>query len=182
MHSFYNLLNYHFGITVAHHSNEILFLEIIMKKIVLVILLIGLMTACASKTEKNVNEKVAKEPGVYTSTGVVERSHQIINESASLSMKQKKELLTLHEKTRGEMAKIRFQMGKLKGLFFKTLIRFGPDHKEINILKKKMAKLHGQKLDVMLESLEEAKGILGKLRDEKIYETFMYEEAPRAKK
>ena len=148
-------------------------------KLTTLIIAMGFMTACTSTTEKDVNEKVAKEPGVYTTGGVAERSHNIINQSAKLTMKQKQQLLTLHEKTRGEMAKIRFQMGKLKGTFFKTLIDYGPRNKEINILKKKMAKLHGQKLNVMLDSLEEAKSILGDLKDEKIYETFMYEEAPK---
>lgn len=141
---------------------------------------LGLLAGCTSTEEKALNEQIAKEPGVYTANGLAERSEQIIKESSSLNEEQKQQLLNLHDKTRAEMAKIRFQMGKLKGTFFKTLVASNKSkkNKEIEMVKKKMTQLHNQKLSLMLGSLEEAKGILGDVQDEKIYETFMYEESP----
>jgi hypothetical protein len=149
---------------------------ILTKKLVICLLGFGLLNACSSTTEKEMEEKIANEPGVAAPGGMAMQSENIIKESTKLSETQKSQLLGLHQKTQEQMTKIRMELSKVKGTFFKTLTTAGTKNKDLDMMKKKMTDLHGQKLTVMLKSLDEAKTILGDVNDEKIFESFMYED------
>jgi len=158
---------------------QILFYGGLMKYLIL-FLSLGSIVACSGTAEKEVEMKVAAEKGVGANETISNQSTEIIKNSTKITEEQKTKLLTLHDKTRTEVAKIKMEMGKLKGAFFKTLVSDKKNNAEINVMKKKMTTLHGKQLELMLKSLDEAKVILGDVNEPDLFETFMFEESPHS--
>ena len=130
---------------------------------------------CQTAAQKNVDTKVANESGTYTEKDMSKKVKDIFSNNEKLSQKQRTDLLVLHSKTTAEVQKIRFEMGKLKGVFLKNLIANETNDSELNIVKKKLVKLNDQKMDVMFDSMSSAKKILGKEIDDEMIMPFLFD-------
>lgn len=146
-----------------------------MKKFAL-IAAVTLLSACASqKAEQKVNEEVKKEPGVFNQQEIAERAHELILNHPSLTDKQRGEMKSLFAEVYRKNILIRSEIGKLKGVLFKTLFNRDSKPAEMKVLKKRLLTANQDKMDLMLDALDKAVVILGKNGDPQQFERLFLE-------
>ncbi len=122
-----------------------------------------LLPACASyKAEKKVDEELRQEPGVFSQAEIAEKSHDIILNHPSLTDKQRSEMRELFGEVFRKNIVLRSEIGKLKGVFFKTLFSRDRNEAEMKVLKKRLLAANDKKMNLMLDALDKAYKILGK--------------------
>lgn len=123
-----------------------------------------LLASCASERaiDRKVDQELAQEKPVEVGAPLAQESHRLIMDAPQLNKSQKEKLLALHAKVAGEMTSIREEEGRLKMVFFKTIINPKSDEEEILNLKSRILKLDRKKTNRMLSALEEARDILGR--------------------
>lgn len=123
-----------------------------------------LLAACASQNSVNrkIDQEVKAEAPVAVGGPLATESRALILDSSDLSQEQKDKLLALHAKMATEVAGIRDEEGKLKMVFFKTLLDPKSEEKEIITIKNRILALDRKKTNEMLSAMEEARKILGR--------------------
>lgn len=125
------------------------------------ILLLALMTGCATKTEKKIDNDIAKQPEV-TSAQAAESGQVAITNSPKLSPEQKEKMLALMNRTKVEMAVIRKDEAQIKASLFKYLATGSYEDREIAAYKLKLLKMENKKMQLMFANIKETRKILGK--------------------
>lgn len=137
-------------------------LEVNMKYLMLLATVL-LLPACASQqAETKVNEELKQEPGVFNQAEIAEKSHEIILNHPSLTDKQRGEMRELFAEVYRKNIVLRSEIGKLKGVFFKTLFSRDRKEAEMKVLKKRLLAANEKKMELMLNALDSANKILGK--------------------
>ncbi|MGZ3695238.1 MAG: hypothetical protein ACXWQO_13950 [Bdellovibrionota bacterium] len=134
------------------------------------------LAACTHQAavDRKVDAELKDQPPVSMGGPMAAESRRLITESSELTQSQKDRLLALHSKMAAEMTNIRNEEGRLKMVFFKTLLNPKSDEAEIANLRTRIIKLDRSKTDKMLSALEESKEILGRrtFKDERLYRAF----------
>jgi len=129
-----------------------------------IILSVILLTAgCASQeANKSVDENLKRETGIFNQGEIADKTHEIIMNHPSLNEKQRAEMQDLFAEVYRKNILIRSEIGKLKGVLFKTL--FNPNRKEaeMNVIKKRLLVANQRKMDTMLDALDKASKIIAK--------------------
>ena len=135
--------------------------------------------ATQSSVDKKIEAEVKSEPAVKTSEVAAKTAEEIINDS-DLKPEQRTKLLALNAKTSTQMQAFRAEDNKLKMVLVKTLLDNDSNDKEINKVRDKIVNLEKKKMKSMLDSLSEAKNILGKdaSRRAAVMRTFILENTP----
>lgn len=135
-----------------------------------------LLPACASQqAEKKVDEEVRQESGVFNQQEIAEKSHDIILNHPTLTDKQRAEMRELFAEVYRKNIVLRSEIGKLKGVFFKTLFSRDKKDAEMKVLKKRLLAANEKKMDLMLDALDKAYKILGKDGDPQHFERLFRE-------
>ena len=142
--------------------------------------LLSLMTSCAHdrKVNEKVEEEIQAQPIVPMGGALALESRKLISESTSLSQEQKDRLLALHARMANEVGRIREEEGRVKMVFFKTILDPKSSDFEINNLKKRILDLDRSKTKNMLGALDEARDILGRsenIERERLFRAFYFE-------
>jgi Spy/CpxP family protein refolding chaperone len=134
-----------------------------MKQTKLTFLAIGLLAlaGCASTAEKNVNAEVKQQEGIHTTAQAATTGRMEIMASDKLTKEQKDKFMELMGKTQAKTVSLREESAKLKAALFEQLTQAKYDHKEISVYKSKIQKVEKQKMDLMFNSLDEVRKILG---------------------
>lgn len=122
-----------------------------------------LLTACAGQeANKTVDENLKREAGIFNQQEIADRTHDIIMNHPSLTEKQRGEMQELFAEVYRKNILLRSEIGKLKGVLFKTL--FNPNRKEteLAVIKKRLLAANEKKMDTMLDALDKASKIIGK--------------------
>lgn len=124
------------------------------------LLLCLFIVSCASQTRKEITVE-KEEVKVETREQMIEMSRNILASAEGISEKQKDLILALHIETMEEVSKINSEIRKSKIVLMKTLVQKKYNHKKGMVLTKDIKKLYNKKVDLMLDSMEKAKKILG---------------------
>jgi hypothetical protein len=125
----------------------------------------GTLLGCASAAEKRVDQEVAQQSYVESTQQAASGGRFAIRFSDKLTEPQKIKFLDVMNKTEMQVESIKSQEGKLKSALFQSLAEGRYDRNEMAVYKKRLRKLENQKFDLMLDSLDQVQGILGKDRD-----------------
>jgi hypothetical protein len=132
-----------------------------MKKIIMLLSLVTLVS-CASQAEKDIETETAAVKPAASMTILMERHKAKIMSSEVLSDVQKEKLLNLQMNTYTQAKTYTTEIKKLKTVMLKNLMSKKYSEKKNNIVTKKIRKLNSQRMDLMFDTLKEAKTILGK--------------------
>ncbi|HAZ13594.1 MAG: hypothetical protein A2X86_13765 [Bdellovibrionales bacterium GWA2_49_15] len=91
------------------------------------------------------------------------RIDTMIKEAKWPTEEQKTRLFGLKEKTKNKIVEINIKLKKAKIVLVQHLVVKDSTNEKLRLLKKDIKKLYNQKVDVMLDAIEEARKILGKL-------------------
>lgn len=133
-----------------------------MKRLALLATILLLPACAAHQAEKRVDEEVRQEPGVFNQQEIAEKSHEIILNHPTLTDKQRGEMKELFAEVYRKNILLRSEIGKLKGVFFKTLFSRDKKEAEMKVLKKRLLAANEKKMNLMLDALDKAYVILGK--------------------
>lgn len=146
-----------------------------MKKILCSLALVFL-ASCAhqSAVDKKVTQEVQNEPAVAPGGSLAMESRKIIDSSPELNPSQKEKLLALHARVAGDVAAMRTEEGKLKMVFFRSILNPKTSDPELANIKSRILALERKKTERMLSAMEEAREILGRrsLQDDRVYRAF----------
>lgn len=122
------------------------------------------LAGCAhsAAVDRKVDRELGEEPQAVMGGNVAQESRRIIGESPDLKPEQKLKLLALHARVAGEINQIRGDLGRLKMVFFRTVLSPKAEEAEIQNLKARILRMDRKKTDLMLEALEETRSILGR--------------------
>lgn len=141
------------------------------------VVLVSVLAGCAHQAavDRKVEEELKVQRPVSMGGPMAAESFRLINESPDLDQGQKDKLIALHSRMAAEVMKIRQEEGKLKMVFFKTLLNPKSDEREINNLKTRILAADRKKTQRMLSGFEEAREILGRKQlpeDSQLYRAF----------
>lgn len=134
-----------------------------MKKIIVTLLLPGLwmgLSACATQAEKQVDAQAAEQSAIQSPNQAAYSGRFAVRVSEKLSGDQKVKFLEIMDQTQAKVNDIRAQEGQLKAAMFQSLSEGNFNDSEMNVFKKKLKKLEGQKLDLMFSSLDDVRKLL----------------------
>jgi len=138
-----------------------------MKKCIGIICVIFLTSCASHRAQERVSENLEKEDGVYNQQEIAERTHNIILNHPSMTDQQREQMRKLFADVFGQTIQLRSEIGKLKGVLFKTLFDKGDHKAELKIIKSKLLAINQKKMDLMLDALDKSIVILGKENLEK---------------
>jgi hypothetical protein len=130
-------------------------------KILWVILLLGFITSCANPVKKQV--QIEKDQVTLTAKQktILDRAHKDILDSPDIDPEVKDDFIALQYETYTKVQELNLELRKLKVVFFNSITKENHDQKKSNELIRQMKKLHGKKLDLMVDAFYQAKNILG---------------------
>ena len=147
-----------------------------MKKL-MAIVLAGVFMASCSSVKKEIEHDKAALKDVHGKEDMLKKMAQTLDSSEKLTPKQKREFLALHTNTRAQVASINEESAKLKVILFNHLLEEDYDTIKVRELQRRLKKLHNKKFDVMINSLTDARKILGVEFKEVYPEHYFYEGA-----
>ncbi len=125
-------------------------------------LMMGWLTSGCSSNGKKVDKELAQERAPKNRAELRETSSHLIDEAVNVTPDQKMRLYALQLKVRNEIDEANEESLKLKSLVVKNLI--SPDYHETKnrVLKSRIKKLEGKKVNLVLDAVDEANKILGR--------------------
>ena len=135
-----------------------------MKTILSVLILLLAMTGCASKTKKEVKQKV-EQSNVTGPEKLGMTIQETINSSAFLTASQKKELediIAQNKKTAEELSAESF---KHRSVLIQELLTEKINHKKIRVLKKSIKNIEDLKLKNTFETIEKISKVVARNSD-----------------
>ncbi|MDP7319478.1 MAG: hypothetical protein QF441_02670 [Bacteriovoracaceae bacterium] len=128
---------------------------------ILTLFCIFTLVACSS-AKKEVAKEKANVPSMESRDEMINKTRDLIESSDKLTQKQKKDFMQLHTSVMIEVGKINQETRKLKMVLFKHLLEqdsYKPA--KVKVIKNQLKKLNDKKFQIMIDSLKQAKEILG---------------------
>lgn len=128
-----------------------------------IVAMAGLMAfGCAQKqVEKQVDKEVSAEPARPGRRELSAKATDAIESSKTLNESQKERLHQLQARIAAENTKLREETSKLKGVLFETVTTLPYQPSKVDVIKKRLAKLNQDQLNLMFGALHEAEEIIG---------------------
>ena len=145
------------------------------KKILLISLIasVSVLGGCDRKAKKSVAEKVKHEAGVRDHKEIAQKGMDAIKNHKTLTEEQKTGLIKINMETAQKAKALRFEIGQVKGVFFKSMLGEAPDDAEMRVLRKKLLKLNDDKMRIMLDSFDKVRKLLGNSKNvDEIYRIY----------
>lgn len=133
-----------------------------------------LISSCAS--QKSAKAKIEKEVQSETTvkrSEVTESARDYIEKSNTLSVTQKKDLISLFDRTNDEARKMTEEINKTKSVLIKTILQPYVNETDVSILNKKIKKLSQKRMDLDFKTFNDARKIIDPLKEERDRE-FLY--------
>ncbi|MBI2522712.1 MAG: hypothetical protein HYV97_19985 [Bdellovibrio sp.] len=132
-----------------------------LKDILLISILSIVLMQCANEQKKELEAEKAKL-NIDIEEDISSRIDKMIQEAEWPTAEQKKKLFELKLNTKNKIIEVNQQLKKTKILLVQNLIIKGPTTYKLRLLKKEFKKMHKQKIEIMLDAIEEARKLLGK--------------------
>ena len=124
-------------------------------------LAIALQGCAHSALETRVDNEVAQESRIKTSSDLRAESAHLIQSAPNLTLDQRSKLTNLRAATEIQIDLARAQSLKLRSVLMKDLISTHYDADEVALIKQKMRDLENKRLSVTFNAVEEANTIMG---------------------
>ncbi|MGZ3696029.1 MAG: hypothetical protein ACXWQO_18305 [Bdellovibrionota bacterium] len=138
------------------------------------------LSSCAyhSQIEKKIDQEAKAQPALPPGPALSRASEAIIAEAPNLTPKQRQALEDLRARSAQEQKSIREQIGQHQLVLVKNLVDPKVSDSEIKVVRQKILGLEKERTNLWLNSLDEAKNILGRRSDgdERVYRAFLMEE------
>ncbi|MDD4974565.1 MAG: hypothetical protein PHY93_09465 [Bacteriovorax sp.] len=148
-----------------------------MKKIITLMAFIFLSSCTTQKLAEKKIEKEIQSETVVKQSDLAENAKNYILQSETLSKLQKKDLLSLQDKTMAESKALNEEINKAKMVLIKTVLEPKVNEREVAILRKKIKKLSKKRMDLDFKSFDDARKIIDPLKEvrdrEFLYNSFM---------
>ena len=133
-----------------------------MKNLITTLILMTLVS-CATQTKKEIAKEAQAVDAPADMGQVMHRYSQSIQNSITLSEDQKNKMMGLQRRTYRKVQGINTQIKKLKIVMLDNLMSKDYDQRKVDIISKQIKNLNKDRMDLMLDSLADAKRILGKV-------------------
>lgn len=143
--------------------------------------LVALSSCSYSKQiEKKVDQEAASQPAIPPGPALAQASEKVIFDAPNLSPAQKRHLEELHAKASAEMSRIRKEIGQHQLVLVKNLVDPKVADSKLRVVRQRILDLEKERTDLWLQSLDDAKKILGRRTetDEQLYRAFLSEPPP----
>ncbi len=137
-----------------------------MKVYFIIILLV--LSSCASTTHKTAEKKVEQEvknETIVKRSDVTENAREYILKSQTLSELQKKDLLSLFDKNSADLKMLSEEINKSKAVLIKIILGPKVNETEVTILNKKIKKLSQKRMDLDFKTFADARKIIDPLKE-----------------
>ena len=125
--------------------------------------LVLLFSGCAhTATEKKLDQKLAEQSAVKSSSELGLEADQMINSAVGLTAEQRTQLVLLRETTRKEMDQLRDESLKLRVVLIKDVVSKQYESKEVSLIKKRIKKVENKRLQLIFGAIDKANKILGR--------------------
>lgn len=132
-----------------------------MKNLISTLILMTLVS-CATQTKKEITKEAQAVDAPASMGQVMQRYSQSIQNSETLNQEQKHKMMALQQRTYKKVQGIRTQIKKLKIVMLDNLMSTDYDQRKVDIISKQIKDLNKDRMDLMFDSLADAKKILGK--------------------
>ncbi len=132
-----------------------------MKFITSIFCLVLMISGCATKTKKEIAAEKSMVKSIHSRQDLVEKTRMILEKSPHLSKEQRDQFLNLHTDIISKVDESTQEIRKLKILLFKEMTNQNFNKVKVDIITKQIKKAYNERLDVMLNAMKEAQGILG---------------------
>lgn len=135
-----------------------------------------LLTAgCASKQEKQLQEKLGAETAVKSNADLRAEADKLLT-APGLTEQQRKQLTDLRADTYNKTSKLHQESLRLRSVLIKDLAAPNYNEREVELIKKKIKKNENERLSVMFDAITAANQILGHHPDaQKIMEDYWFD-------
>ena len=127
------------------------------KSVLSLILLIG--AGCASDADKRLDQKLAQEPDVASSTQLTKEAQTDINHDSHFTPDQKVKLTKLREETSAELKSLRKQSLQLRALLIKDFE--AENDSEIDLIHNRLQDINNRQVSLLFDSIKKANEIVG---------------------
>lgn len=136
--------------------------------------IVGILTlaGCSHSASKAVDDRIAAEPQHSTAAEIHATGLEAIEKTPGLSDEQKAQIKQLFNDVSAESAQIRGEMGKLKGVLFKEMLKPKSKASEVRELRKRLLAVNNRKMVLMLEAMGKVERIVRK--NEKADRDYLY--------
>lgn len=142
-----------------------------MKNLLIPALFLAALAGCSHSAVRSVDEKIAAEPS-RSSAEIHATGVEAIENAPGLSQEQKSQIRQLFSDVSAESASIRAEMGKLKGVLFKEMLRPNSKMSEMRELRKRLLAVNNRKMVLMLEAMGKVERIVRK--NDKVDRDYLY--------
>ncbi|MCO4792356.1 MAG: hypothetical protein KC493_01495 [Bacteriovoracaceae bacterium] len=130
-------------------------------KLILIIGLMGLLTSCASSSDRQIEEEKTHVRKNMSKKEMSDKMIKILESSKRLTKKQKEDFLVLHSNVKQDVTVVNDELRRLKIVLFQTLAKGEYKRKKIDLIKKKIVKQYNKRLNIMFDALYKFQKILG---------------------
>lgn len=139
-------------------------------------------SSCANKEVKKKVEIEIQSTPVENQKELEISTREYIFHSTTLSDLQKKQLLSMYDKTDSEMKNLSDEINKSKLVLIKTILQPSIDEREVGLLRMKIKKLSKKRMTLDLKSFDDARKIIDPLKEirdrEFLYNSFLMRDHP----
>lgn len=141
-----------------------------MKTIFTILILSLVMTGCASKTKKEVKEKV-EQSNVTSPQKLGQSIQETINSSEFLTAEQKKELEEIIAENKSQADALAAESFKHRSVLIQELLSQKADKRKIRVLKRSIKQIEDNKLKNTFETIEKITKVVSRNSDRENYNT-----------
>lgn len=120
------------------------------------------LAACASKRNQQMEAKMEQQPSLQTPAQIEAAAQADLASIPNLSDEQRTKLQQIQNHAKIEAARIKTELGQARSLLFKTVSDPNSKRSEINWAKNKIVKLERQRVDLMLNSVDQVEKVIGR--------------------
>lgn len=120
------------------------------------------LSACATKRNQQMEAKMDEQPALTTQAQVEAAAKADLSSIPDLSDAQRTKLDQIQNHAKIEGTRIRTELGQARSLLFKTISDPNAKRTEVNWAKNKIVKLERQRVDLMLNSVDQIEKVIGR--------------------
>lgn len=131
-------------------------------KYVLVLFTTLTLAACASKTEKKIDQELISKPRIQNRDELRDLATTQIETSPNLNAEQKSKLIQLRNETRVSLDQKVQESLQLRRLLIQEVLGPQYDSQKISVIKSKLQKTEKSRINILFQAVDQANTILGR--------------------
>ena len=132
-----------------------------MKKLFALALVMFLFTGCSTGMKNEVSHEKSQMGALHSRQHMIEKTYSILEKTPNLTNDQREKFLGLHTEVMDKVANYSQDIRKLKVMLFSEMTAKNYQSDKVQEITSQIKSLYNKRLDVMLDTMGEAKSILG---------------------